>query len=71
VNAAKLMFNEVTVRGIVEFYASDEEFWAAMELANQARIRPIIDRMWPLEKLAEAQRQMERGQFFGKIVVTP
>src|SRR5262249_49379375 len=67
INVVKIMFREVTIRGIVEFYAGDEEFAAAMNLAHQGRLRPVVDRVWPLEKLADAQRQMESGDFFGKI----
>jgi NADPH:quinone reductase-like Zn-dependent oxidoreductase len=71
VNVAKLMFKEVSVRGIVEFYASDDDFAAAMNLAHQGRLRPVIDRVWRLDRLADAHRQMESGEFFGKIVVKP
>ncbi|MCK6457240.1 MAG: zinc-binding dehydrogenase [Phycisphaerae bacterium] len=71
VNVLKIMFREVTVRGIVEFLASEDQINATLALAHQNRVRPIIDRVWPLEQLADAHRQMEAGQFFGKIVVRP
>lgn len=71
ITAAKFMFREVAIHGIVEFYATDEVFSAAMNLAYQDRLRPIIDKVWPLEKTADAHRQMESGEFFGKIVVKP
>lgn len=71
VNVAKILFKEVTLRGIVEFYATDDEFAGAMSLAYQNKLRPVVDKVWPLEKLADAQRQMESGDFFGKIVVKP
>ncbi|MFO0973083.1 MAG: zinc-binding dehydrogenase [Phycisphaerae bacterium] len=70
-NAAKLMFREVTLRGIVEFYCADEVFHAALNLAHQGKLRPLVDRVWPLEQLADAYRQLESGEFFGKIVVQP
>jgi len=69
--AAKLMFNEVTLRGIVEFYSDDRIIDAAWAMAHQGLVRPIINRVWKLGELAAAQRQMEEGNFFGKIVVTP
>jgi NADPH:quinone reductase-like Zn-dependent oxidoreductase len=71
INVTKIMFKEITMRGIVEFYARDEHFDAAMNLAHQGRLRPIIDRVWPLDQLADAQRRMEAGDFFGKIVIRP
>src|SRR5205823_2499866 len=67
--AARLMFKEITLQGIVEFYSNEEQVEAAFGLAYQDKLRPIVDRVWPLEKLADAQRQMETGAFFGKIVV--
>lgn len=69
--AAKVMFKEITIHGIVEFFADDEQIAQAFALAHQDRLRPIVDRAWPLDQLAEAHRQMETGAFFGKIVVTP
>jgi putative PIG3 family NAD(P)H quinone oxidoreductase len=32
-------------------------------------VRPIVDRVYPLEQLADAHRQMESNQNFGKIVI--
>jgi NADPH:quinone reductase-like Zn-dependent oxidoreductase len=31
------------------------------------RIRPVVDRVWPLDRLADALRALESGAFFGKI----
>jgi len=70
-DAAVLMFQEVTLRGIVEFYADDAQIEAAWSLAHRGLVRPVIDKVWPLARLADAQRQMERGDFFGKIVAVP
>jgi NADPH:quinone reductase-like Zn-dependent oxidoreductase len=71
IDAALLMFQEVTLRGIVEFYADDEQIEGAWSLAHRRLVRPVIDKTWPLAQLAEAQRQMEQGDFFGKIVIVP
>lgn len=70
-DAAALMFQEITLSGIVEFYSDDAQLEGAWTLARRGLVRPVIDRVWPLAQLAEAQRQMESGAFFGKIVVTP
>jgi NADPH:quinone reductase-like Zn-dependent oxidoreductase len=43
-----------------------QEYIAAME---QTGIRPVIDRSFPLEQLAEAFRFQESGRHFGKVVV--
>jgi NADPH:quinone reductase-like Zn-dependent oxidoreductase len=64
-----LMEKEITLHGLVEFYATNEEVDRAYRLSRY--VRPVIDRVWPLEQLADAHRQMESGDFFGKIVVRP
>ena len=68
-DAAKLMFREVTVRGIVEFHADARRIEGAWAMAHRGVVRPVIDKAWPLAELAQAQKQMEEGNFFGKIVV--
>ncbi len=70
-NVAKLLFQEVTLRGIVEFYADPPTIDGAWQMAQRGLVRPIVAKAWPLAELANAQRQMETGDFFGKIVVVP
>ncbi len=71
IDAAGLMFQEATLQGIVEFYADDAVIEGAWRLAHGGLVRPVIGKSWPLARLAAAQRQMEEGDFFGKIVVVP
>jgi putative PIG3 family NAD(P)H quinone oxidoreductase len=39
-------------------------------LFADASIEPIVDSVWPLEKVVEAHRRMEASDHFGKIVLT-
>lgn len=71
IDVSKLMFQEVTLRGIVEFYSDDRIVEAAWAMAHRGVVRPVVAKVWPLSELAAAQRQMETGDFFGKIVVRP
>jgi NADPH:quinone reductase-like Zn-dependent oxidoreductase len=48
---------------------SREEFRQVIQFINAAQIRPIIDRIFPLAEAAAAQRRMEEGKQFGKIVL--
>ena len=41
-----------------------------MPAIEARRIRPVIDRVYPLEQLAQARERMESNQHLGKIVVT-
>ncbi len=47
--------------------AEFDDMLAALE---QHDLRPVVDSVWPFERLAEAQNVMATGTFFGKIVVT-
>lgn len=48
---------------------SREEFRRLLSFMNASQIRPIIDRIFPLREAAAAQRRMEEGKQFGKIVL--
>ena len=48
-----------------------KEFFDVMELIWQRRLRPIVDRVFPLKEAAEAQRLMEDRKHFGKLVLVP
>jgi len=39
------------------------------DLVNAGRLKPVIDRIYPLEQVAEAHRYAEAGHAKGKIVV--
>lgn len=71
IDVGKVMFKEITIRGIIEFYADDAQIDGAMRLAHRDLVRPVVSKVWPLAELAAAHRQMETGDFFGKIVVRP
>jgi NADPH:quinone reductase-like Zn-dependent oxidoreductase len=40
-------------------------------LAFEGKLRPVIDRVLPLERAAEGERAMEARQIFGKVVIRP
>ncbi|HEX9945330.1 MAG TPA: NAD(P)H-quinone oxidoreductase [Thermoanaerobaculia bacterium] len=42
----------------------------ALPRLRDGRLRPVVDRTFPLEQAAEAYRTMERGGVFGKIILT-
>lgn len=67
---SNLLFREVRIQGVVEFYAEKEQIDKTWAMAHRGVVRPIIAQARPLDQLAEAHRQMERGDFFGKLVVT-
>jgi NADPH:quinone reductase-like Zn-dependent oxidoreductase len=40
------------------------------ELIEKGKFRPVIDRVYPLEKIAEAYRYVATGEKIGNVVLT-
>jgi NADPH:quinone reductase-like Zn-dependent oxidoreductase len=60
---------ELQIIGSNSFY--DENLQALMHLIQQGTMKPIIDKLLPLERAVEGLRMIERREVFGKVVVTP
>ncbi len=50
--------------------ASQREFRDVMKLVFRGELKPIIDVVMPLERAREAHARLEKGEQFGKIVLT-
>jgi NADPH:quinone reductase-like Zn-dependent oxidoreductase len=53
------------------YMGSRNELLQCLKLVERRIFRPVVDSVFPLEKLREAQEKMERREMFGKIVITP
>ena len=47
-----------------------EDFDFLKELFEAGKVVPVIDRRYPLSKVAEALRYLEEGHALGKVVIT-
>ena len=47
-----------------------EAFLNLKSLAEQEKIKPVIDRVYPLEKMAEAHAYVEQGHKRGNVIIT-
>jgi zinc-binding alcohol dehydrogenase/oxidoreductase len=50
--------------------ATRADFAALLELIEAKRLRPVVDRVFPLAEAAEAHRYLEDGKQFGKVVLS-
>ncbi len=53
------------------YMGSRHELLQCLRLVERRTFRPVVDKIFPLEQLREAQTRMEKREMFGKIVVTP
>ncbi|MDA4113136.1 MAG: zinc-binding dehydrogenase [Thaumarchaeota archaeon] len=59
---------EISIYG--SFMGGAGELFKVLELFKQRRLRPVVDREFPLSSAMDAQIRMEKGEHFGKIVLT-
>lgn len=67
INIAPLAMKRLRVIGVL--VDSRVAFEKMLSFLNEHRIKPIIDRRFPFEKLRDALSYMKAGKHFGKIVV--
>ncbi len=53
------------------YMGARNELLQCLRLVERRIFQPVVDSVFPLEKLREAQERMERREMFGKIVITP
>jgi D-arabinose 1-dehydrogenase-like Zn-dependent alcohol dehydrogenase len=59
-----------TARAQGVFVGSRTDFLTMSEFITRHRVRPVIERVFPLEQYAAALELMESGNFVGKIVLS-
>jgi alcohol dehydrogenase len=60
---------ELQIIGSNSFY--DDNLQALMQFIQQGTMKPVIDKVLPLERAVEGLRMIENREVFGKVVVTP
>jgi len=63
----RFFFKQLTLMGST--MGSPREFAAFLELYEEAKLRPVIDQVFPLADAAAAHRRMNESEQFGKIVL--
>lgn len=67
-NIAALYWKQLSVLGST--MGSHEDFRQLLSAVQASGLRPVIDQIFPLAEAREAQGRMERGEQFGKIVLS-
>lgn len=65
--AVNLLMKSARAQGI--YVGSRADFQRMSEFITKHRLRPVVDRVFPLEQFEEALKLMESGNFVGKIVL--
>ena len=60
---------ELKIIGSNSFY--DEDLTALMQLIADGKLKPVIDKVLPLEQAAEGLRLIQDREVIGKVIVTP
>ena len=63
----KIFFKQLDIRGTT--MGTDDEFRAMLSLVERHRIKPVIDRVFPLSEAVEANRLLENSEQMGKIIL--
>jgi NADPH:quinone reductase-like Zn-dependent oxidoreductase len=67
VNPLPILMRNIRVQGI--FVGSREMFEAMNRAIAMAKLKPIVDRVFPFRQAVEAFRYMESGAHFGKVAI--
>lgn len=67
VDTLQVLMRSITVRGI--FVGSCEMFAAMNRAIEQARLQPVLDRVFDFEQAAEALQYLQSAAHFGKVVI--
>lgn len=66
-NLQKVYWNQLSILGST--MGSKEDFRQMIKAVSNAKLKPVIDSIHPLENAKQAMQKMERGEQFGKIVL--
>lgn len=64
----RIFWKQLTICGST--MGTPDEFRQVWRLFDQGRLQPVVDSVHPLEEVVRAQQRMERGEQFGKIVLS-
>lgn len=70
-NLGPIIVRDVSILGVTVFNAPRRDLATVVNLVSLGRLRPVIDKTFPLKDAAEAQRLLEDRNQFGKVILNP
>lgn len=67
INPQNLFWKQITIKGST--MGSPKEFREMLDFIGDKKVKPVIDRVFPLSEIDEAFNYMRSGNHFGKIVL--
>jgi NADPH:quinone reductase-like Zn-dependent oxidoreductase len=67
-NLHRVFWKQLSILGST--MGTTEDFAGVYDLVASGRVKPLVDRVFPLEEAADAHRHLESGKQFGKVVLT-
>lgn len=64
-----VFFRQIQILGST--MGSKASLFRVAQLIGEGRLRPIVDRVFPLAEAAEAHRYLDQREQFGKVVLVP
>ncbi|MEU3010166.1 quinone oxidoreductase family protein [Nocardia asteroides] len=69
INSLAFIFGELNIVGVRAATRRDQEL--CMQMLGEGKIRPVIDRVFPLHEAEQAHRYLERQSQVGKVLLIP
>lgn len=67
IDIRRIFWNQLNIIGST--MSNQREFREVIELVFAGKLSPIIDKVFPLEKAADAERYLQEGKQFGKVLL--
>lgn len=62
-----LYWKQISIHGTT--MGTRDEFLSMLDFVESRKLKPVIDKVFPLEQIEEAVKRMEQGDQFGKIIL--
>ena len=67
INITNIFWKHLEIKGST--MSNQGEFREVMQLVFEGKLNPIIDKVYPLEKVREAEKHLSEGNQFGKVLI--